>query len=194
MNTKGNRHWRETDEAIVRTVVRMADGRGPSGVSVTAVCNELGINRSTFYAHYDDVGDVMGSAERDLADGLADAMAGALGESRRAAFEALFAYVADHAWFYGPHLRHGGSISVLGRFEGSPLLEGAPLDRGNEGIGYRLAFFRGGVTALIARWLDRGCPESPGQMCDVLANEYRAWEQVVTLSMAPEATRPVTVA
>ena len=190
LNTKGNQHWRETDEAIVKAVVRMADELGVPGVSVTAVCNKLGINRSTFYTHYEDVGDVMASVERKLGSQLAEDMAEALGESRRAAFEALFAHVADNAWFYGPHLRHGGSISVLGRFEGSPLLAGLPLDHGNEEIDYRLAFFRGGVTALITRWLDRGCPESPGQMCDVLANEYRAWEQVAELSAAPKTMRP----
>ena len=159
----------------------MADGPGLPGVSVTAVCANLGINRSTFYAHYEDAGDVMASAERRLGDGFAEAMAGALGESRRAAFEALFAYVADNAWFYGPHLRHGGGISVLGRIGEPP--SPAALGRGDAEIGYRLAFFRGGVTALLARWLERGCPESPAQMCDVLASEYRAWEQVAALSL-----------
>lgn len=194
MNTKGNRHWRETDEAIVKVVVRMADGSGVSSVSVTAVCKELGINRSTFYAHYEDVGDVMATAERRLSSQLAWDMAEALGKSRRSAFEALFAHVAANAWFYGPHLRHGGSISVLERFEESTLLAGTPINRGDEEIDYRLAFFRGGVTALLARWLERGCPETPGQMCDILANEYRAWEQVAQLSTASKAIPPAAEA
>ena len=190
MNTKGNKHWLQTDKAIVEAVVCMADELGLSGVSVTAVCNSLGINRSTFYAHYNDVADVLTSTEKKLGNGLASAMVAGLEQSRRAAFEALFAYVSGNAWFYEPHLRHGGSISVIEHFGESPTLAELAPGRGDEQIDYRLAFFRGGVTALLSRWLEHGCTESPAQMCDILASEYRAWNQVVEHSGVPEAMRP----
>lgn len=170
MNTVGNRHWQATDEAIVRHVVRMADELGLSKVTVASTCRELGINRSTFYEHFDDPYDVMEKTEGRLSQGMADRMAKALCESRHAAFEELFAYVAENAWFYGPHLRHGGRLSVLNALglgdAASPYAE-------NE-LDYHLAFFRSGVTAMARLWLERGCPESPHEMCAVLVREYGA--------------------
>ena len=172
MNTAGNRHWRATDDAIVRHVVRAADEAGLAKVTVTATCRALGINRSTFYEHFDDPYDVMARTEERLSQGMAGRMAEALAASRRAAFEALFAHVADNAWFYGPHLRHGGRLSVL---DALGLGGASSLYGGNE-LGYHLAFFRSGVAAMICLWLERGCPESPAEMCDVLAREYGARE------------------
>lgn len=145
MNTAGNRHWQATDEAIVRYVVSMADELGLAKVTVAATCRELGINRSTFYEHFSDPYDVMEKTEERLSQGLAGHMAKALCESRRAAFEELFAFVAENAWFYGPHLRHGGRLSVLDSFG---LGDAVPLYTENE-LGYHLAFFRSGLTAMI---------------------------------------------
>ena len=57
MNTKNNRLIRETDEKIIRTVYRMMteDHRPVGKITVREICEEADIHRSTFYAHYRDV-------------------------------------------------------------------------------------------------------------------------------------------
>ena len=49
----------------------------------------------------------------------------------------------------------------------------AEKDFGNRHIDYHIEFFRQGLNAIIKMWLKRGCRESPEEMADIIAAEYR---------------------
>ena len=174
MNIKGNKHWRETDDAIMATVIRMTEQRDIFKVSVTAVCTELGINRSTFYEHFDNVIEVLETAERHYGEELAEAITEGQAISRHAAFLALFSHVRAHAAFYRAHLRRGGHIKALSEaFSPSALMRAFPSYTPEE-LAYHLEFFRGGVEALALHWIEGGCKETSEDMCLILVREYEA--------------------
>ena len=43
----------------------------------------------------------------------------------------------------------------------------------NKNIDYHIEFFRAGLNAIIKKWLNNGCKESPEEMSDILQNEYK---------------------
>ena len=75
MNTKNNKRGRDTDEKIVRAMFRVMtrENKALSSVTVREICQEAGINRSSFYAHYQDVFEVMERVEATMAKGLTEA-------------------------------------------------------------------------------------------------------------------------
>lgn len=43
----------------------------------------------------------------------------------------------------------------------------------NKYIDYHIEFFRAGLNAIILKWLDSGCKESPEEMVEIITSEYR---------------------
>ena len=68
MNVKNNRLNRETDEKIIRTVyAMMTQQHRPIGkITVREICEGAGVHRSTFYAHYQDVYDLVEKVEQSM--------------------------------------------------------------------------------------------------------------------------------
>ena len=74
MNVKNNRLNRETDEKIIRAVyAMMTQEHRPIGkITVREICERTGIHRSTFYAHYRDVFDLVEKVERGMSRQLTE--------------------------------------------------------------------------------------------------------------------------
>lgn len=62
----------KTEEAIKHAFYKMVKETSIEKISVKALCEEAKINKSTFYAHYDSIYDLMQSLEDDFINYLAD--------------------------------------------------------------------------------------------------------------------------
>ncbi len=182
MNTKNNRRAQNTDEAIVRAfyAVLLQRKKTVSKVTVREICEEAGINRSTFYAHYRDVFDVLEKVEAQMAKSLTEAFlkkmeaGGHIGEC----FESLFAFIKEYREFYAIYLNETHTSGIIG------LAREAYMDRlkslswkglgfASPGeLGYHEDFFIAGMSAMIRRWVNTGCKESPREMCEILGRQY----------------------
>ena len=40
-------------------------------------------------------------------------------------------------------------------------------------IDYHMEFFKSGITAVIKKWLNSGCRETPEEMAEIIRTEYR---------------------
>lgn len=61
MNKSNNQRYRDTEENIRQAVMELIK-RGEE-LSVRAICQRAGVNRSTFYLHFSDVYDMMDKFE-----------------------------------------------------------------------------------------------------------------------------------
>jgi hypothetical protein len=43
----------------------------------------------------------------------------------------------------------------------------------NEFIDYHIEFFRAGLNAIIKKWLNNGCKETPEEMVKIITSEYK---------------------
>lgn len=182
MNVKNNQRARDTDEKIVRAVyqIMLKEKKPISRVTVREVCELAGINRSTFYAHYQDVFDVLESVERTMSQGLTESFLDQLekGAGMGECFESLFAYIKKYENFYRVYLNETGRIGVIGiawELLQDKLKTVSFREMGfasQEELEYHGEFFLFGMTAMVRRWVNGGCGETPRQMVEILERQY----------------------
>ena len=173
MNVKNNRLNRETDEKIIRTVyAMMTQQHRPLGkITVREICEGAGVHRSTFYAHYQDV--------YDLVEKVLDENAPA-----RDCFAEIFAFIREHREFYLYYLAESRQYGILqlawetirdraAAVNADPRSFGADTQ---EEMAYHGIFFLSGMTAMVRLWLQNGCREEPAALYDLLRRQAAVQE------------------
>ena len=192
MNVKNNRLLRETDEKIIRTVYQMMtqEHRPVSKITVREICEKTGIHRSTFYAHYQDVYDLVEKVEKAMSRQLTETFFRKLDEkaSARDCFSELFSFIREHREFYLYYLSESSQYGVLqlawdiirDRTSDANIdLESFGADTPEE-MEYHSAFFLTGMTAVVRMWLQKGCPEEPGMLYDLLHRQGTVQKMLIS--------------
>ena len=180
MNVKNNRLNHETDEKIIRTVYAlMTQQHRPIGkITVREICEEAGIHRSTFYAHYQDVYDLVEKVEQNMSRQLTESFFRKLDENApaRDCFTEVFSFIREHREFYLYYLTESKQAGVLqlawesvrdraAAANAEPALFGAAS---SDEMAYHGIFFLTGMTAMVRMWLQKGCREEPAALYDLL--------------------------
>lgn len=180
MNVKNNSRYKESSEKIETAFLSLILKHGYENVTVSQIVKEAGINRSTFYCHYDDINDLIIKVEKRFAKATASIFD--FGENKsHQAFIDMFTFIKNNAHFYKAFLSLPYSTSAenktkievlenIGRKAGGKLA-------GNIGIYYRASFFGAGIKEMCRLWLERGCKETPEQMATLLIDEYGGRKQ-----------------
>lgn len=63
---KGNRRVRMTKRLIKTSIIEILESKPVQNITVTEICERADINRSTFYAYYDNPYDLMLSIKKDI--------------------------------------------------------------------------------------------------------------------------------
>lgn len=166
MNTKNNKRRRESVEKIEKAFMQMLLNKEINQISVTDICNQTGLNRSTFYANFADIYD------------LADKLRESLEKDFNAQFEdktmqsalTMFRHIYDNQIFYKMYFKLGYDNKLKNLVYDESR---ATQDFEGKHIKYHIEFFRNGLNAIIKLWLDGGCKESPEEMEEIIKNEYR---------------------
>ena len=166
MNVKNNKRKRNSIEKIERAFVDMLQTKEINSISVTDICKETGLNRSTFYANFIDIYDLADKLreklEKDFDMQFADV-------GRRDA-ETMFRHIYNNQIFYKTYFklgydeRHQAYIYDTFRAENDFM---------GKHIKYHIEFFRNGLNSIIKMWLADGCKETPEEMAEILKSEYR---------------------
>lgn len=70
MNIQNNSRFQFTEKCIELALEKLVKRKTIDNISVKDICKEAGINRSSFYAHYQDVNDLIIKTEYKLAQNL----------------------------------------------------------------------------------------------------------------------------
>ncbi|UGQ12223.1 TetR/AcrR family transcriptional regulator [Yinghuangia sp. ASG 101] len=170
--------------ALESALLELIQEHDLTGITVLTLTRRAGVNRSTFYEHYDTVDELAAGACASMFDELIAAaqLDGALDEpSQRAALARVFAHVAENARLYGALLGDGGSsrvvnhihqrLAVAVHFNGISGADDAwPHSEEPPEIPYdpEAVFLAGALLGTILDWLRRGCPGSAEEMSDAI--------------------------
>lgn len=72
MNTPNNKRKRESMEKIEKTFLQLIQKNNIENISVSDICKITGLNRSTFYANYIDIYDLVEKVKSRMADEFAN--------------------------------------------------------------------------------------------------------------------------
>ncbi len=171
MNVKNNRRRQQSQEKIESVFLELLEEKEINQITVSDLCKLTGLNRSTFYANYQDI--------YDLADKIREKLLGevvALYDNTSASlfnnedYLRLFRHIQEHQILYKTYFKLG--------YDNQKEQEVYNLDLAEqffhgEYIDYHVTFFKAGFNAMVKKWLASGCQETPETMANILVTEYR---------------------
>lgn len=70
INTPNNARAQASRQALRRALLTLLESRELSQIAVSHLCRAAGVNRSTFYAHYQNLWEVLEELEQEMDDAL----------------------------------------------------------------------------------------------------------------------------
>ncbi|MBR6779051.1 MAG: TetR/AcrR family transcriptional regulator [Clostridia bacterium] len=176
MNIKNNNRYKVNSEKIETAFLSLLYNRKYEDISIGEICQKAGINRSTFYAHYDDINDLIITIESKFASSMSSIFNFGLRQEHEA-FVEMFTFVKNNKYFYKAFLsipyatlaETNVKNEIFGNLKDTPYVGKNSTDLE---IFYRASFFGAGIKEICRLWLQRDCKETPEQMARLLLKEY----------------------
>lgn len=168
MNTVNNKRRRDSVSRIETAFMELLENKELREISVSQLCQLSGVNRSTFYANFQDVYDLADKLRGKLREDLAQVFSDETSWADNGALR-LFNHIRDHQMLYKTYFK-------LDCLEQQPVVmydnKLAEQYLTDQYIHYHMEFFRHGFNAIIKLWLKGGCRETPEEMTAILQREY----------------------
>ena len=166
MNLKNNKRKRDSIDKIEKSFINMLPKKEINQISVTDICKDTGLNRSTFYANYIDI--------YDLADKLREKLEkdfeSHFSENTARDATIMFRHIYENQIFYKTYFKLGYDEKHQPYIYDTTRAE---KDFKGKHIKYHIEFFKNGLNSIIKMWLNDGCKEPPEEMAEILESEYR---------------------
>lgn len=157
-------------------------------ITVSEICKTAGVNRSTFYLHYETVGDLLDETARYLLDGFlsyftADAKSTAFNLNDCKLEDLVFicdkyltpylTYIKDNKEVFSTVLLHNKTFGFEDVYKRmfknifNPILDRfnyPPSDRQ-----YVMMYYLNGINAIIIEWLKNGCDKSIKEISEIIS-------------------------
>ena len=157
-------------------------------ITVSEICEMAGVNRSTFYLHYETIGDLLGETTRYLLDDFlgyftADTKSAVENLKNRNLDELVFTsdkylvpyltYIQENKEVFRTALLHIGALGfedvykrmfenifapILNRFRYSTDIQQ-----------YVMMYYLNGINAIVLEWLRNGCDKSIQEISDIIS-------------------------
>lgn len=170
MNVSNNKRRKDSQEKIERVFVQLIQRKNIGEISVSTICEKAGLNRSTFYANYLDIYDLVEKVKGKMADDFAEFQISQNSKQDPNGYLNLFKHIKENQIFFKTYFKLE-SISITPATQYN--IDLATKYYNNEYIDYHIEFFRAGLNAIIKKWLNNGCQESPEVMANIILNEYK---------------------
>ena len=145
MNTKDNKRHQETIQRVYSTFAELLQEQELNEISVTELCESANIERSTFYANFEDISALANTYSSEIEKQVA-ALPHEEGE-----FSWIFEYILENKDLFHVYFKLGTSQTASD---------------------YKTLFFRNGVYSVAKLWFEDGCIDTPQKMGEIIQREY----------------------
>lgn len=171
MNTPNNKRRKASQNRIQQAFVQLLEEKELHKISVTDICKLAEVNRTTFYANYLDIYDLADAVQ----DTLEQEVATLYQEERDRSYNSnnflkLFRHIYENQSLYKTYFKLGADRRFkLVQYD----TEQAMQYYNNQYMEYHVEFFRNGLNAVVKKWLENGCKETPEEINEVIMMEYK---------------------
>ena len=174
MNTKNNQRYRDMDICIKAAMLELMQTTPFEKITVKSVCQRAGVNRGTFYAHYEDMNGMINHLEEYLTEDMLRSIEewNRQGENG-SIFLPYLRYIREHRYVYRVILSNRKTLPLQKSFQ--PLLkqlltqcETAEITE--EEITYYNIYFQAGVIMVLRHWIETNCKTDERQLAMLLMN------------------------
>ncbi|MDE8701788.1 TetR/AcrR family transcriptional regulator [Adlercreutzia equolifaciens] len=172
---KAEAKYLNTAKRMDAALLRLLDTKEFDQISVTEICGEAGVNRSTFYAHYANTAELLGEVKQNALEEFFSSFKHLAGSRDFLGRDYLLAYLGflqENSTVFRVMLSNAELFSPDSIFldfkdllaQGVFLEDGALVMYAD----YKLRFVVSGITSLVAAWLEGGCRETKERMVDII--------------------------
>ena len=175
---------RSTKSRVQEVFLELLQEKPVSRISVTQICKEAQINRTTFYKPYLDVFDLMDKTCQDLQTSFKEAVGRIRITGIVQTLTQILQILQENLAHYWPLFGPNGDPTLAGRLIGScyPLFADNPMfadsreyDDDLKKILY--CYLSGGCTAMLTFWVQYGQKRSPEEMAVIM-------DELIRITMA----------
>ena len=174
MNKVNNKRKKDSREKIEKIFIELIQTKEINEITVSDICKKANLNRTTFYSNYIDIYDFADNVRDNLLEEVLNLYSEEVKTKTHSYdFLKLFKYIKENQLFFKTYFK----LNYDNNFS---LLEEATIDNevlkhyGNkDNIEYHITFFKNGLNAVIKKWLQNDCKESPEEIRDIIINEYK---------------------
>lgn len=170
MNTPNNKRRRQSKIKISKVFIDLMQTKEIQDISVTQICKLAKVNRTTFYACYQDIYDLADNILHGLIKQVNDVYCDELTQHYNSNdWLKILRHIYDNQIFYKTCFKLGIEKLPIERYDfhfAEKLYE-------NKYIEYHMEFFRAGFNQIVKMWLNGGCKETPEEIEYIIKTEYK---------------------
>ncbi|MBE6149703.1 MAG: TetR/AcrR family transcriptional regulator [Firmicutes bacterium] len=170
MNTPNNKKRKNSQEKIEKTFLQLIQKKNIDEISISMICKMANLNRSTFYANYIDIYDLAEKIKKNMEFEFAQFQISSNSKQDFDGYLNMFRYIKDNQIFFKTYFKLE-EISM--DFPTQYNIQLAEKYYNNKYIDYHIEFFRAGLNAIIKKWLNNGCKETPEEINEIITSEYK---------------------
>lgn len=170
MNTVNNKRKKASQIKIQNTFIELLQSKDIEEISVTDICHIANLNRSTFYANYIDIYDLVEKMEEKMVSDFEELYDEEIEKKFNSNdFLKLFYHIKENQIFYKTYFKLNFEMNFKATKYDVNL---AKKYYNNQYIEYHMEFFKGGITSIIKMWLESQCKISPEELAEIIRAEY----------------------
>lgn len=169
MNVKNNKRRKESIRKIENVFMNLLQTKDINEITVSDICKEAELNRSTFYANFIDIYDLADKIRKKLESDFHKQFSNDNGDAEKIGALKMFEHIYENQLFYKTYFKLGYDAKHDNLIYDTVRAE---KEFSNKHIKYHIEFFRSGFNAIVKMWLYGGCKESPCEMAEIIKSEY----------------------
>ena len=173
MNKVNNKRKKESVKKIEKAFLQMIQSKEVSEVKVSDICKEAKINRTTFYANYMDIFDLADKVKEKLFYEIIDLFEyEKKTETHSYNYLKMFELIKDNQLYFKTLMKLNLDFTKyidINR-EKDEAIKFFGTDKYMD---YHIEYFKAGMNAIINKWLNNNCKETPEEMSEILRTEYQ---------------------
>lgn len=175
MNKKNNKQFQDSAARMEQSMLELMNTTPFEKITVRLLCGRAGVNRSTFYAHYRDIYDMVEQMETNLQKELMYdySVPGSVTPLSPESFIPFLEFIREHEDFYRIALKTRRKFPLRQGFEPlwnqvvKPLCLKSGITSENEML-YYFVGFQAGFTMILKCWVEQGCTESAEKIAQII--------------------------
>ena len=184
---KSESRYFNTALRIDQAFLKLLEQKDMEYITVKEICEAAGVNRSTFYLHYETIGDLLAESVQYMNEQFLEHMKLRgevfVSKIRDCPLDELYLvtpayltpyleYIAQNKRLFRTALKNSGSLGLdmiysrMMRHVFTPILERFQIAEPDRP--YMVAFYIHGLMAILSEWLKHDCADSIPHVCTVM--------------------------
>ena len=174
MNKKNNHRFRETEIRMQTSMLEIMKNTELKKIAVKKICEKAGVNRSTFYAHFIDIYDMLDKMQIELRKELLESYkdTGKYTVFSQESFIFFLKHIKKHKYFYKINLSTRNTFPIQDGYEEVLNIIKSRCEKhginNEEEILYYFIYFQAGFTMILKHWVDTDCIASEEEIAAII--------------------------